>query len=273
MIDGALTGKYDALGEYLSSLGSVAVAYSAGVDSTFLLRAARDALGGGAVAVTVKHPAFPERELGEARGFCRAEGIRQIVVSFDPLAVDGFSENPPDRCYICKKAIFRRIVAVAAENGIRSVADGSNADDGNDYRPGMRALSELGVISPLRAVGLTKAEIRALSEKLGLPTWDKPSYACLATRIPHGEEITGEKLSMIGRAEDVLFGLGFRQSRVRCHGAVARIELEDGDFEKMNDPGVRAEVAEKLKGIGFSFVSLDLCGYRAGNMNPRRPTK
>ena len=247
--------KYEKLKELLSSTGNVAVAFSAGVDSTFLLKTAHDVLGENALAVTVKHIAFPHREMSETVDFCNAENIEQIKISFDVMSVEGFSVNPPDRCYICKKALFSKIIETAKERDFLNVAEGSNLDDDKDYRPGMRAIRELGVISPLKEAGLTKQDIRNLSHELGLLTWDKPSYACLATRIPYGEEITREKLSMIERSEQLLYDLGFRQSRVRHHGDTARIEIEDSDLSK------------KFKEFGFSYVALDLEGYRSGSLN------
>ena len=262
-----LHGKYEKLKAYLRSLESVAVAYSAGVDSTLLLRAAHDALGENAAAITVAHGAFPERERDEAARFCREAGIRHIAVDFDCFALEGFAENPPERCYICKKALFQAIGKAAAAAGAAYVAEGSNVDDEGDYRPGLRAIAELGVKSPLREAGLTKADVRALSRELGLYTWDKPSYACLATRVPYGERITPEKLAMIEGAEAALLVLGFRQSRVRCHGTLARIEVESGDMPRLLAPDVRDEVVSKLRAIGFSYVSLDLEGYRTGSLN------
>ena len=259
--------KYEKLKDILASYGKVAVAFSAGVDSTLLLKTARDVLGKNAAAVTVKHAGFPERELKEAEDFCASEGIELIKIDFDILSVEGFENNPPERCYICKRAVMQKIIDISAERGFNTVAEGSNLDDGRDYRPGERAIAELGVKSPLREAELTKKEIRALSRSLGLPVWDKPAYACLATRIPHGEKITPEKLSAIERSELFLFGLGFKQSRVRCHGDIARIEVESAEIERFADPEIRRVVSAKLKEYGFRYVSLDLDGYRTGSMN------
>ena len=259
--------KYEKLKELLSSAGNVAVAFSAGVDSTFLLKTAHDVLGENALAVTVEHIAFPHREMSETVDFCNAENIEQIKISFDVMSVEGFSVNPPDRCYICKRALFSKIIETAKERGFLNVAEGSNLDDDKDYRPGMRAIRELGVISPLKESGLTKQDIRNLSHELGLLTWDKPSYACLATRIPYGEEITREKLSMIERSEQLLYDLGFRQSRVRHHGDTARIEIEDSDFERIIKKENRVVLSKKFKEFGFSYVALDLEGYRSGSLN------
>ncbi|MCR4616494.1 MAG: ATP-dependent sacrificial sulfur transferase LarE [Clostridiales bacterium] len=262
-----LIEKKKKLENIFSDLGSAAVAFSAGVDSTFLLKTAHDVLGDRAVAVTAVTGSFPERELEEARTFCKKENITLLTVDVDIFSVKGFCENPPDRCYICKKAVFSRLKDIAAEQGIANVAEGSNVDDMKDYRPGMKAVAELGVISPLREAGLTKNDVRALSKEMGLKTWDKPSFACLATRIAYGEQITREKLSMIERGEGKLSGLGFRQYRVRVHGDSARIELLPEDIEKIVDPAVRGGVAEFFHSLGFKHVSVDLDGYRTGSMN------
>ncbi len=257
--------KYNDLKEYIKSLGSVAVAFSGGVDSTFLLKTAHDVLGDACVALTVRSRSFPKREEEEAEKFCVGEGIRRITIDFDELSVNGFAANPKDRCYLCKSDMFKKIRAAASEAGTENVIEGSNADDEGDYRPGLRAIAEQNIKSPLRAVGLTKSEIRTLSRELGLKTWDKPSLACLATRFPYGETITEEKLKMVGDAEDFLIGLGFKQLRVRIHDRLARIETEPEEFPKML--AVSDKVGEYLKRLGFAYVSLDLQGYRTGSMN------
>ena len=262
-----LQEKYRLLREALRGLGSVAVAYSGGVDSTLLLKVAHDVLGDKALAVTVRACVVPAREFAEAVEFCHREGIAQMVVDFDEMSVPGFAENPPNRCYLCKRALFARIKAVAAERGLSAVAEGSNVDDLGDYRPGLQAIAELGVKSPLRAAGLAKAEIRELSRELGLSTWEKPSYACLASRFVYGEEITREKLAMVEAAEEFLRGLGLRQLRVRVHGRLARIEVPQEEIGRLAEAELRREVAARFHALGFAFVSLDLDGYCTGSMN------
>ena len=260
-----MNSKYDRLNEYLKSLAPVAVAFSGGVDSTFLLKAAHELLGDDAIAVTVRSRLFPEREFSEAKDFCIREGIRRIVVEADALETEGFSENPKNRCYLCKRDIFKRIRNAVTELEIENIVEGSNKDDDGDYRPGLRAIAELGIKSPLRYAELTKAEIRSLSRDMGLQTWDKPSFACLATRFVYGETITSEKLDMVDRAEQFLFELGLRQVRVRIHGKMARIETERGEFLKVT--GAADAVQRKLTELGFTYASLDLGGYRTGSMN------
>ena len=263
--------KYQMLRDYLRSLGSVAVAFSSGVDSTFLLTVAHDVLGDKAIAITASSCSFPGRELEEAAAFCKSRGIEQIIVKSEELDIEGFRQNPKNRCYLCKHELFEKIWAVAREHGCSAVAEGSNVDDLGDYRPGLQAVKELGVSSPLRAAGLTKAEIRGLSQELGLPTWDKPSFACLASRFVYGETISEEKLNMVDKAEQLLLDLGFTQVRVRIHGTLARIELLPDQFEKLLAEDVRKRVYGTLKELGFTYVTLDLGGYRTGSMNEVLP--
>ena len=259
--------KRSKLEEYLKSLGKVAVAFSSGVDSTFLLKVCHDVLGENAMAITMKTCSVPERELDESAAFCKKEGIKQMIVYMDQMAIDGFSDNPPDRCYICKKALFSKLISVSADNGFTNIAEGSNLDDMGDYRPGLKALSELNVLSPLREAGLTKSDIRELSRELGLPTWDKPSFACLATRFVYGDKITVEKLRMIDKAEQKLLDLGFTQFRVRIHGDIARIEIKPEEFGKMIKAEVCSEINGFLQELGFRYVAMDLGGYVTGSMN------
>ena len=263
----SLNEKYEKLKNYLMSLESVAVAFSSGVDSTLLLKIAHDVLGDKAIAITASSMSFPKRELDEAKNFCEKNGIKQIIFSSEELDIDGFKNNPKNRCYICKKELFTKILEIAKDNNIKNVVEGSNLDDLGDYRPGLQAIQELDIKSPLRASELTKKEIRELSQNFGLKTWDKPSFACLASRFVYGEEITREKLKMVGTAEELLMNLGFKQFRVRIHGKIARIEILPEDFEKILQEKTREKIYDELKKLGFSYVTLDLKGYRTGSMN------
>ena len=260
-----MKNKLESLKGIIESYGSLAVAFSGGVDSSFLLAVAREVLGDNAAAVIAKTAVCPEREAFSADMFCKSRGITLIEVYPDLLDTEAFKTNPPDRCWHCKKMLMGAIKKAALENGFGTVAEGSNADDVNDYRPGMRALSELGIKSPLREAGLTKAEIRALSREMGLPTWDKPSLACLATRFPYGDAITEGGLRTVDAAEEYLHDLGIKQLRVRVHGSAARIETEPKDMRMILEN--REIIAEKFHRIGFNFVSLDLDGFASGSMN------
>ncbi len=258
--------KFENLKNYLRSLKSVMIAFSSGVDSTFLLKVAHDVLGENAVAVTAKSCSFPKREADEAEEFCKKEGIRHFIVESEELDIPEFRHNPKNRCYLCKKELFSKIISLAQENKIAFVCEGSNMDDNGDYRPGLKAVSELGVKSPLRQCSLYKEEIRELSKELNLSTWKKQSFACLSSRFPYGEEISEKKLLMVDKAEQFLLDKGFGQLRVRLHGEnLARIEVFPAEMEKAFL--LREEIVSTLKSFGFLYVSLDLQGYRTGSMN------
>lgn len=259
--------KLDRLIADLQGLKSAVVAFSGGVDSTLLLKAAVIALGDKAAAVTLDAEFCPARETEEAAGICAKEGVQQTVLKVRMQDIERFAENPPDRCYYCKLHMFGLVKKYASEHGFENVIEGSNVDDLGDHRPGEKALKELGIISPLRNAGMTKEDIRALSRDLGLETWSKPSFACLASRFEYGMTITDEKLRMVEKAEDFLMSLGLRQVRVRVHGDMARLEVLPEDIEKMAEKETREKVTEYLTQLGVSYVALDLRGYRTGSMN------
>lgn len=262
----AIRAKEQSLKEYIGSQESLAIAFSGGVDSTYLLKVAQEVLGDRVLAVTAKASAFSDRDLQEAVAFCHREGIAHQVIEIDEMEIPGFAENPPDRCYICKKGIFGEILQAARKHGIRSVAEGSNMSDLGDYRPGMKAIREMHVLSPLREAGLYKDEIRTLSKMRNLPTWSKPSAACLASRFVYGERITKEKLRMVEKAENLLSDMGFRQLRVRMHGEnLARIEVEEGQLSQLL--ASRLEIVDAFRELGYTYVTMDLKGYRTGSMN------
>jgi uncharacterized protein len=259
--------KIEILKIRLKAMGRVAVAFSGGLDSSFLLRVAHDVLGGEAIAVTAQSPAFPGRELREALDLAQAIGVKHIIIPSDELDIEGFSDNPPDRCYLCKRNMCSKIRDAAGDIGVRYVADGSTADDTADYRPGMKAVRELGIVCPLQEAGLGKDEIRTAAKAMGLPVWDKPAFACLYSRIPYGQKITREKLLVVDVVEQFLRDLGFRQVRVRHHGEIARIEISPRERSKFFDTALMDAVHDRFRKAGFAYVALDLKGYRTGSMN------
>jgi uncharacterized protein len=262
-----LSTKLKSLENILRKMGSLLVAYSGGADSTFLLKVAADVLGERVIAVTASSETYPSGEMDEAKENARKLGVRHIIIKTGELEDDHFAANPPERCYYCKRELFSRLAELARQNGLDYVADGSNYDDLNDYRPGMKAAAEFSVRSPLKEAKLTKEEIRTLSKEMNLPTWDKPPQPCLSTRFPYGTKITREGLSRVERAERFLAGLGIKQLRVRVHGNIARIEVPRSDLPLLLNEDISKQVVEKFKALGYTYVTLDIEGYRMGSMN------
>jgi uncharacterized protein len=256
----------DRLRKLIGSYSSAAVAFSGGTDSTLVARIARDELGDKAVAITIVSPLYPASELKAAADVARMIGIEHIILRVDPLRNKKFISNPPDRCYLCKLDDLQHVRMIADERGLEEIMDGSNADDSDDYRPGLKAKEEMNVRSPLAEAGLGKADVRRISGRLKLPTAMKSSSPCLASRIPYGETITREKLAMIEEAEEFLRAKGFDQVRVRIHGDSARVEVDPREVSRLTSPGIRTSVTKKLKSLGFTYVSVDLEGYRMGSL-------
>lgn len=257
--------KYNELIKYLKGLGKVVLAFSGGVDSTFLLKAGKEALGDNFKAVTVLSPYIPRWEIAEAEQLVKEIGVKHQIIEV-PI-IDSIKFNPENRCYLCKKAVFNMILSLAEDQGYNCVIDGTNFDDIGDYRPGLKALKELNIKSPLLECKITKADIRAFSKELGLKTWNKPAYACLLTRIPYGNELKTEDFRKIENAEKYMMSIGFRAVRVRCHGDLARVEVARQDRSKLFDEELLDTIAKNLKECGFKYVSLDMQGYRVGSFN------
>ena len=267
-MDQSVEEKFARLKEILLLMGRVVVAYSGGVDSTLLLRVAKESLReGNVVAVTALSPLYPDRELAGAKKMAQEMGVKHILIESNELEIEGFSKNPSNRCYFCKKELFEEMQNLARKEAISFVVEGSTLDDVKDHRPGRRAIQELGIRSPLQEARFTKEDVRELSRTLGLPTWDKPSFACLASRFPYGEEITPEGLRMVDEAENFLFSLGFKQVRVRHYQSLARIEVYPEEMSRLMNGSLREKVVNCLKKIGYRYVTLDLQGFRSGSMN------
>src|SRR4030042_2738055 len=267
-MDPLVKTKFVRLQGIFKSMRKVLVAFSGGVDSTLLLKVAQDTLGDkNVLAVTALSPLYPERELAGGKKLIQTLGARHRVIRSNELEIPGFSKNPSNRCYYCKGKLFKELLDLAKEEAIPFVVEGSTLDDDKDHRPGRLAIQELGLRSPLKEASFTKMEVRELSRALGLSTWDKPSFACLASRFPYGEEITEQRLRMVDEAEDFLFSLGFKQVRVRHYQSLARIELLEEGMERLMNGSLREKLVKHLKKIGSHYVTLDLQGFRSGSMN------
>ena len=259
--------KLSKLKEIVSKLESVVVAFSGGVDSTLVAKVCYDTLRDNSMAVTARSETYPDFEFKESQKLAREIGIKHLVVDTSELAIEGFANNPPERCYFCKTELFGKLKQIAKEHGFLNVVDGANLDDTQEFRPGLKASKELNVRSPLKEAGLKKEDIRKVSKLLNLPNWNKPAYACLSSRFPYGQSITEEKISMVSEAETYLRGLGLIQFRVRHHETIARIEILPEDIHILTNSPAREELTAKFKKIGFTYVTLDLEGYRSGSMN------
>jgi len=259
--------KLSKLKVIVSKLESVVVAFSGGVDSTLVAKVCYDTLKDNSMAVTARSETYPDFEFKESQELAREIGIKHMVVDTSELAIEGFANNPPERCYFCKTELFGKLKEIAKEHGFLNVADGANSDDTQEFRPGLKASKELNVRSPLKEAGLAKEDIRKVSKLLNLPNWNKPAYACLSSRFPYGQSITEEKISMVSEAEKYLRDLGLIQFRVRHHETIARIEVLPGDIHTLTNSPAKEELTAKFKEIGFTYVTLDLAGYRSGSMN------